>query len=106
MANSAALTSRPYVDPTIFSSLQAKRDKDTAIRDSLQNIVETLSKQGRERDAVNPPSQSILSRIHNTPTANLEASVLAPYFESLKEQAVTVKDLAYVASKYPFYKWN
>ncbi|OQV10127.1 hypothetical protein CLAIMM_14170 [Cladophialophora immunda] len=99
MTNSAALTSRPNVDPTIFSSLQAKIDKDTAIRDSLKNIVETLSKQGRV-------TQSILSRIHNTPSANLEESVLAPCSESLKEQVVTVKDLAQAASKYPFYKWN
>jgi len=99
VTNSAAPGPLPNVDPAIFSSLQAKIDEETAIRDELRNIVETLSKQGRV-------TQSILSRIHNTPTADLEKSVLAPCSESLREQAGTVKDLAQAASKYPFYKWN
>ncbi|KIX96132.1 uncharacterized protein Z520_07910 [Fonsecaea multimorphosa CBS 102226] len=99
MTNSAAAAPLPNVDPAIFSSLQAKIDEETGIRDELKNIVETLSKQGRV-------TQSILSRIHNTPTADLEESVLAPCSESLKQQAATVKELAQAASKYPFYKWN
>ncbi|OAL30617.1 hypothetical protein AYO20_08704 [Fonsecaea nubica] len=99
MTTSAASAPFPNVDPAIFSSLQAKIDKDTAIRDELKSIVEALSKQGRV-------TQSILSRIHNTPTEDLAESVLAPCSESLKEQAATVKDLAQAASKYPFYKWN
>ncbi|KIW93410.1 uncharacterized protein Z519_06015 [Cladophialophora bantiana CBS 173.52] len=97
--NNAAPVPSPNVDPAIFSSLQAKIDKESAIRDELKEIVETLSKQGRV-------TQSILSRIHNTPTADLEESVLTPCTESLKEQAATVKSLAQAASKYPFYKWN
>lgn len=99
MTNSAAPASTPNVDPAIFSSLQAKIDEETGIRDELKNIVEVLSKQGRV-------TQSILSRVHNTPTSDLEASVLAPCADSLNEQATTVKSLAETASKYPFYKWN
>ena len=99
MANAAASSPSPNVDPAIFSSLQAKIDQETAIKDELKNFVDTLSKQGRV-------TQSILSRVHNTPTAELETSVLSPCADSLGEQAATVKNLAEAASKYPFYKWN
>jgi len=85
MANAAASSPSPNVDPAIFSSLQAKIDEETAIKDELRNFVDTLSKQGRV-------TQSILSRVHNTPTAELESSVLAPCADSLREQAATVKN--------------
>ncbi|KIX05440.1 uncharacterized protein Z518_06312 [Rhinocladiella mackenziei CBS 650.93] len=94
-----ALPSSPNVDPAIFTSLQSKIDEESAIRDELKALVDILSKQGRL-------TQSILSRIHNTPTTELEASVLAPCYDALSEQAATVKNLARSASKYPFYKWN
>ncbi|KAJ9613945.1 Translin-1 [Cladophialophora chaetospira] len=99
MANATAGSPSPNVDPAIFSSLQAKIDQETAIKDELRNFVDMLSKQGRV-------TQSILSRVHNTPTEELEASVLVPCADSLSEQATTVKSLAEAASKYPFYKWN
>ncbi|EXJ77206.1 hypothetical protein A1O3_10364 [Capronia epimyces CBS 606.96] len=92
-------SSSPHVDPAIFSSLQTKIDQEQAIRDELRTHVEALSKQGRL-------TQSILSRIHNTPTDELEASVLAPCYDALLEQTKTVKELAQSASQYPFYKWN
>ncbi|OCT48440.1 Translin-1 [Cladophialophora carrionii] len=98
MTNEAAGPS-PNVDPAIFSSLQAKIDQETGIKDELRAIVDTLSKQGRV-------TQSILSRVHNTPTAELETAVLVPCADSLAAQAATVKTLADAASKYPFYKWN
>ena len=98
MANAAAASS-PNVDPAIFSSLQAKIDEETAIKDELRAFVDTLSKQGRV-------TQSILSRVHNTPTTELENTVLQPCADSLNEQASTVKSLGEAASKYPFYKWN
>lgn len=99
MANPTASTASPNVDPAIFISLQSKIDEESGIRDELKAFVETLSKQGRL-------TQSILSRIYNTPTADLEAVVLAPCAEALAEQATTVKILAQSASRYPFYKWN
>lgn len=86
------------VDPGIFTSLQTKIDSETAIRDELKAIVETLSKQGRV-------TQSILSRVQNTATQELEP-VLRGCDEALSEQTTTVKTLAQAASKYPFYKWN
>jgi hypothetical protein len=101
MTNAAAAlpSNSPNVDPAIFSTLQAKIDQETAIKDELRGFVETLSKQGRV-------TQSILSRVHNTPAAELEVAVLTPCADSLSEQAATVKTLAEAASKYPFYKWN
>lgn len=88
-----------HVDPAIFTSLQSKIDEESSIRDELKTHVETLSKQGRL-------TSSILSRIHNTPTAELERAVLNPAYAALAQQAGTVKDLASSASRYPFYKWN
>ena len=99
MTSPVASNSSPNVDPAIFTSLQTKIDEETAIRDELKAFVETLSKQGRL-------TQSILSRIHNTPTSELEVSVLNSCCQALSEQVVTVKNLAQAASKYPFYKWN
>ena len=99
MVNNLPSAPSPNVDPAIFKSLQAKIDEESAIRDELKNFVETLSKQGRV-------TQSILSRVHNTPTTDLETSVLTPCAEQLKEQFATVKSLADAASKYPFYKFN
>ncbi|KAK6371791.1 Translin-1 [Exophiala oligosperma] len=98
---SSTTTTSPtaHVDPAIFTSLQAKIDQESSIRDELKAFVDTLTKQGRL-------TQSILSRIHNTPTSELERSVLTPAYGALAQQASTVKDLAQSASKYPFYKWN
>src|SRR5262249_5242520 len=98
MASPATSISSPNVDPAIFASLQTKIDEEATIRDELKALVETLSKQGRL-------TQSILSRVHNTPTPELE-SVLNPCYNALTAQAATVKNLAQTASKYPFYKWN
>ena len=99
MANNTTSAPSPNVDPAIFKSLQKKIDEESAIKDELKNFVETLSKQGRV-------AQSILSRIYNTPTADLQSTVLTPCAEQLNEQAATVKSLAEAASKYPFYKFN
>ncbi|KAK7897100.1 Translin-1 [Exophiala xenobiotica] len=95
----AASTTTQHVDPAIFTSLQSKIDEESSIRDELKTYVETLSKQGRL-------TSSILSRIHNTPSAELERAVLNPASDALAQQAGTVKDLASSASRYPFYKWN
>jgi hypothetical protein len=95
----AASTTIQHVDPAIFTSLQSKIDEESSIRDELKTYVETLSKQGRL-------TSSILSRIHNTPSAELERAVLNPAYDALAQQASTVKDLAQSASRYPFYKWN
>lgn len=99
MDNPPSSLSTPHVDPAIFSSLQSKIDEETAIRDELKAFVEILQKQGRL-------TQSILSRIHNTPTPELEDAVLKPAFDALEQQADTVKKLSEAASKYPFYRWN
>lgn len=99
LTNPVPDTASPHVDPAIFISLQNKIDEESAIRDELKAFVETLQKQGRL-------TQSILSRIHNTPTPELESAVLNPASEALEQQAHTVKQLSEAASKYPFYRWN
>lgn len=92
-------SSTTNVDPAIFASLQSKIDEESIIRDELKAIVDTLSKQGRL-------VQSILSRMYNTPTNELQDSVLVPCNEALSEQTGTVKRLSETASQYPYYKWN
>jgi len=99
MANNHPSAPSPNVDPAIFQNLQAKIDEEATIREELKNYVETLSKQGRV-------TQSILSRVHNTPSAELDSSVLTPCAAQLDQQVSTVKNLAEAASKYPFYKFN
>ena len=92
-------TSTPHIDPAIFTSLQTKIDEEGTIRDSLKTIVETLSKQSRL-------VTSILSRIHNAPTTDLQDQVLQPCLQPLTEQTTTIQTLSKEASKYPFYKYN
>jgi len=99
MTNPPAGASSPHVDPAIFTSLQTKIDEESAIRDELKAHVENLQKQSRL-------TQSILSRIHNTSSDDLDERVLTPAADALSEQAATVKNLGESASKYPFYKWN
>lgn len=51
-------------------------------------------------------TQSILSRIHNTPTRNLQTAVLDQAAPAIQAQRSTVLTLSATASRYPFYKWN
>lgn len=87
------------IDTAIFTTLQSKIDEESEVRESLKTIVEALSKQGRL-------TQSILARIHNCPTPELQQHVLTPAAQAVQEQVTTVKRLSEVASQYPFYKWN
>ena len=59
----------PNVDPAIFQRLQEKIDEEGKVREELKETVQTLEKQGRL-------TQSILSRIHNTPTPERELNEL------------------------------
>ncbi|KAL9116575.1 MAG: hypothetical protein Q9187_006899 [Circinaria calcarea] len=86
------------VNPVIFEHLQTKIDEDTQIREELRNILTALEKQGRT-------AQSVLSRAHSTPSAQLQ-SVLSEAEKSILEQIETISKLAEVASKYPYYKYN
>ena len=61
----------PNVDPAIFQHLQEKIDEEGKVREELKEIVQTLEKQGRL-------TQSILSRIHNTPTTEREPNFPHP----------------------------
>lgn len=103
MADDVAMTAPAptsiHIDPSIFSSLQAKIDEEAAIREELRAIVETLTKQGRV-------TQSVLAKVHNTPTSDLQSVVLEPCGNAIADQCATIRKLSEAASKYPFYKWN
>ncbi|KAI4189239.1 MAG: hypothetical protein L6R41_001619 [Letrouitia leprolyta] len=86
------------VDPAIFEQLQANIDEDTRVREELRNILQKLERQGRV-------SQSLLARAHSTPAAELEAA-LSPAWPSIVNQAESIQELASVASKQNYYRYN
>ncbi|MCJ1298862.1 hypothetical protein MMC08_001653 [Hypocenomyce scalaris] len=91
-------TSFGMVNSAIFEHLQAKIDEDARVREELRNFLQDLEKQGRA-------TQSILSRAHSIPSAQL-ASTIADAENSVSRQVETISKLADVASKYPYYKYN
>lgn len=95
----ATTNSTSLIDTGIFTSLQTKIDEESEIREELKAIVDTLSKQGRL-------TQSILSRVHNVPSASIPPEVLTPSKDAIAQQVQTVQKLAATASKYPYYKWH
>ncbi|KAE8149537.1 recombination hotspot-binding protein [Aspergillus avenaceus] len=86
------------IDRTIFEDLQNKIDEETAIRDELHQIVQTLARNGRS-------TQAVLSRAHSTPADQLKPVLDDTTREILaqKEQVTRLKELA---DKQPFYKYN
>ncbi|KAF2484040.1 Translin [Neohortaea acidophila] len=82
----------------IFEDLQRKIDEDTAIKDALRDIVQSLEKQDRN-------TQSTLSRVHSTPPAKLGGIIEAAQ-SSIQEEIQIVRQLEVVASQHPYYKFN
>ncbi|KAG7009977.1 translin [Physcia stellaris] len=62
------MASSGMVDPAIFKHLQTKIDEDSAIREELRNILQDLEKQSRS-------TQSILSRAHSIPAAQMPVNL-------------------------------
>ncbi|KAL9580912.1 MAG: hypothetical protein Q9212_004216 [Teloschistes hypoglaucus] len=75
------------VDPAIFEQLQANIDSDAQVREELRNILQRLERQG-----IMFPFQ-VNESMKNA-------------WESICEQAKTIRDLGSVASKHPYYKYN
>jgi hypothetical protein len=92
------------------------------LRSKASDALEYLSEEEADQPA-GRITQSILSRIHNTPTPQgqifaeqcvtrrltgiaVEEVVLKPSTAAIEQQALTVQQLAEVASKHPFYKYN
>jgi len=92
------MTSSGMVDPRIFEQLQTKIDDDAEVRDQIRAITQTLERQGRN-------AQSVLSRAHSTPAANL-GSVLVAAEASIKEEVESINKLAAISSNSPYYKYN
>ncbi|KAI9697759.1 MAG: hypothetical protein M1836_004435 [Candelina mexicana] len=86
------------VDPAVFEHLQTKIDEDAKVREEIKDILQTLERQGRN-------AQSILSRAHSTPSAQLAPTIDAAE-KAIRDEVDTIYDLSEVASKYPYYKYN
>ncbi|KAF1821188.1 Translin [Dissoconium aciculare CBS 342.82] len=82
----------------IFEDLQRKIDEDSAIKDALRDIVQTLEKQDRA-------TQAILSRAHSTASSDA-SSVVAAAQASIANEVQSIQRLEELASKYPYYKFN
>ncbi|KAI9792668.1 MAG: hypothetical protein M1816_001767 [Peltula sp. TS41687] len=76
----ATSQSAGVVDPAIFEHLQAKIDEDTEAREEIRGILQKLDRQ--------------------------LSSTIAHAEESIKPQIETISQLATVASKYPYYRYN
>lgn len=86
------------VDPKIFEQLQTKIDEDAEVRDQIKAIIQTLERQSRN-------AQSILSRAHSIPAANLEP-VLQAAEAAIKEEVDSITKLATTTAGSPYYKYN
>ncbi|KAJ5887896.1 hypothetical protein N7495_007937 [Penicillium taxi] len=86
------------IDQVIFEDLQTKIDEESAVRDSLHEIVQSLSRKGRS-------TQATLSRAHSTPSDQLK-SLLEDATVEILAQKQEVARLKAVADKHPFYKYN
>ncbi|KAL9582648.1 MAG: hypothetical protein Q9212_003170 [Teloschistes hypoglaucus] len=104
------------IDPAIFEQLQANIDNDAQVREELRNILQRLERQGivfypprfAEGDfssIAGRTTQSLLSRAHSVPSAELHEALTAAW-PSISEQGAIIKDLESVASKHPYYKYN
>lgn len=86
------------IDRAIFEDLQTKIDEESAVRDELHEIVQTLARKGRS-------TQAILARAHSTPSDQLKP-VLDEATKEILAQKEQVTNLKAVADKHPFYKYN
>ncbi|KAL8665193.1 MAG: hypothetical protein Q9202_002415 [Teloschistes flavicans] len=104
------------IDPAIFEQLQANIDSDAQVREELRNILQRLERQGiifslprfAEGDfssIAGRTTQSLLSRAHSVPAAELHEALTAAW-PSISEQGAIIKELESVASKHPYYKYN
>ncbi|RDW82175.1 putative translin-1 [Coleophoma cylindrospora] len=94
----ADATPTGMVDPRIFEDLQTKIDEDAEVREQIRVILTALERQGRS-------TQSILSRAHSTPSAQLKP-VIESAENSIRLEIESVSKLSEVASKHPYYKYN
>ncbi|RDW62831.1 hypothetical protein BP5796_11133 [Coleophoma crateriformis] len=94
----ADATPTGMVDPRIFEDLQTKIDEDAEVREQIKVILTALERQGRS-------TQSILSRAHSTPSAQLKP-VIESAENSIRLEIESVSKLSEVASKHPYYKYN
>ncbi|KAF2189026.1 recombination hotspot-binding protein-like protein [Zopfia rhizophila CBS 207.26] len=108
-------TQSAMIDPAIFQALQERADEDTAVRDELKDIVQTLEKQNRN-------VQFVLSRAQSTPVDESEipsalirvwiltmvavSAVLDSAESPIKQAVEIISKLAGAASKLPYYKYN
>ncbi|KAL8823757.1 MAG: hypothetical protein Q9191_005576 [Dirinaria sp. TL-2023a] len=86
------------VDLAIFEHLQLKIDEDAKVREEVRTKLQELERQGKF-------TQSILSRAHSIPTAQLQPTI-SDAQQAIDVQISTVKELREVTSLVPYYKYN
>ncbi|KAL2052239.1 hypothetical protein ABVK25_007398 [Lepraria finkii] len=84
--------------PIEFEQIQAKLDEDSQVREEIRNIVQTLERQARS-------TESILSRVHSIPQANL-SETLNEVYGAISKQRETIAQLNELTSEHPYYKYN
>lgn len=91
-------TLKSLIDPTIFRQLQESIDRDTAFKDQIREVTNEL-------DRINRQITFVLSQSHSTSGENL----LVTLEESrglFRDQKAKLSELAAMASKMPYYKFN
>ncbi|KAL6815450.1 Translin [Trichoderma sp. SZMC 28013] len=86
------------LDPSIFTSLEAKLEEETQIRDTLSQIIQRL-------DRVVATAQGLLSRVHSTPRSRYP-QLVSQIEAAVKEESAIISELNTVASQHPYYKYN
>ncbi|KFY84588.1 hypothetical protein V498_07799, partial [Pseudogymnoascus sp. VKM F-4517 (FW-2822)] len=84
-----------FMDAQIFEDLQSCIDADAQVREQIKTILQKLERQGRS-------AQSILSRAHSTPPAQLQPVIEAAE-AAIRSEVESVGELSEVASKFPYY---
>lgn len=87
-----------FISPEVFADLQNRIDEDAEAKEQIREILKGLERQ--ERGVL-----SLLSKVHNTRTAEL-TPILEAATTAIKEEVESIKKLGQVASKYPYYKYN
>lgn len=86
------------IDPTVFQKLQESIDRDAAYRDEVREVT-------KELDAINRRIVFVLSQCHSTPKSEI-LGLLEASREHFGAQKSKIAELAAIASKMPYYKFN
>ncbi|KAG9255754.1 Translin [Emericellopsis atlantica] len=92
------MSSQTLLNPEIFTSLNDRIEEETAVRETLTQIIQRL-----ERAVAT--AQALLSRVHGTPRARYPA-LIEQVEAAIGEQREIIGELSKTASNHPYYKYN